>query len=41
MQVKEGDLLVELNSQELEIEIAKLNNKIDILKSERRESQAY
>lgn len=37
MQVKEGDLLVELNSQEMEIEIAKLNNKIDILKSERNE----
>lgn len=37
MQVKEGDLLVELNSQEMEIDIAKLNNRITILKSERAE----
>lgn len=37
MQVKEGDLLVELNSQEMEIDIAKLNNRIAILKSERAE----
>jgi len=34
MQVKEGDLLLELSSQELEIEIAKLTNRITILKSE-------
>lgn len=33
-QVKQGDLLVELESQELEIEMAKLTNRIAILKSE-------
>jgi multidrug resistance efflux pump len=37
MQVKEGDVLVELTSQELEIEIAKLTNRIAILKSEQTE----
>ncbi|MBL7872602.1 MAG: biotin/lipoyl-binding protein [Cyclobacteriaceae bacterium] len=37
MQVKEGDLLVELTSQALEIEIAKLENRISVLKSERSE----
>lgn len=37
MQVKEGDLLVELTSQALEIEIAKLENRISVLKSERTE----
>lgn len=37
MQVKEGDVLVELTSQELEIEIAKLTNRIAILKSEQAE----
>jgi multidrug resistance efflux pump len=37
MQVKEGDVLVELTSQELEIEIAKLTNRIVILKSEQTE----
>ncbi len=36
-QVKEGDLLIELTSQELEIELAKLSNRIAILKSERAE----
>lgn len=37
MQVKEGDLLIELSSQELEIEVAKFTNRIAILKSEREE----
>ncbi|MBX2916703.1 MAG: biotin/lipoyl-binding protein [Cyclobacteriaceae bacterium] len=37
MQVKEGNVLVELTSQELEIEIAKLTNRIAILKSEQTE----
>jgi len=37
MQVKEGELLVELTSQDLEIEIAKLENRIAVLKSERDE----
>lgn len=37
MQVKEGDLLVELTSQALEIDIAKLENRIAVLKSERAE----
>jgi multidrug resistance efflux pump len=37
MQVKEGDLLIELTSQEMEIEITKLSNRIAILKSERAE----
>jgi HlyD family secretion protein len=37
MQVKEGELLVELTSQDLEIEISKLENKIAVLKSERDE----
>lgn len=37
MQVKAGDLLIELTSQELEIEIAKLTNRIAVLKSERSE----
>ena len=37
MQVKEGDTLVELTSQEMEIEMAKLANKIAVLKSERAE----
>ena len=37
MQVKEGDTLVELTSQEMEINMAKLANKIVVLKSERAE----
>ena len=37
MQVKEGDLLIELTGQELEMDIAKLTNRIVILKSEREE----
>lgn len=37
MQVQSGDLLIELSSQELEIEIAKLTTRIEILKSERAE----
>jgi len=37
MQVKQGELLVELTSQELEIDIAKLENRIAVLKSERDE----
>lgn len=37
MQVKAGDLLIELTSQELEIEIAKLTNRIAVLRSERSE----
>jgi multidrug resistance efflux pump len=36
-QVKEGDLLIELTSQELEIEIAKFISRIAVLKSERAE----
>lgn len=36
-QVKEGDLLIELTSQELEIEIAKLTSRIAVLRSERAE----
>ncbi len=36
-QVKEGDLLIELTSEALEIEIAKLVNRIAVLKSERAE----
>jgi len=36
-QVKEGDLLIELTSQELEMDIAKLANRIIVLKSERAE----
>jgi len=36
-QVKEGDLLIELTSQELEMDIAKLANRIVVLKSERDE----
>jgi len=34
MQVKEGDMLIELTSQELEMDIAKLANRIAVLKSE-------
>lgn len=37
MQVKEGDLLVELSSQQLEMDIAQLKNSIAIHKSERDE----
>ncbi|MCW5910974.1 MAG: biotin/lipoyl-binding protein [Cyclobacteriaceae bacterium] len=37
MQVKEGDSLIKLTSQELEIEIAKLSNRIAVLKSEQTE----
>lgn len=37
MQVKQGDLLLELTSQELEMDLAKLSNRIEILKSERAE----
>jgi multidrug resistance efflux pump len=37
MQVHKGDLLVELTSQALEIELAKLTNRIAMLKSERAE----
>lgn len=37
MQVQAGDMLLELSSQELEIEIAKFINRIGILKSERAE----
>ncbi len=37
MQVKEGDLLIELTGQELEMDIAKLTNRIVILKLEREE----
>jgi len=36
-QVNEGDLLIELTSETLEIEIAKLSNRIAVLKSERAE----
>ncbi|MEQ1587795.1 MAG: biotin/lipoyl-binding protein [Cyclobacteriaceae bacterium] len=36
-QVKEGDLLIELTSQELEIEISKFTSRIAVLKSERAE----
>lgn len=36
-QVKEGDLLIELTSPELEMDIAKLANRIVVLKSERAE----
>ncbi len=36
-QVDEGDLLIELTSETLEIEIAKLSNRIAVLKSERAE----
>jgi len=36
-EVKEGDLLIELTSEALEIEIAKLVNRIAVLKSERAE----
>jgi multidrug resistance efflux pump len=35
MQVKQGDLLLELTSQGLEMDIAKLSNRIAVLKSER------
>ena len=37
MQVKEGDLLLELTSAALEIEMAKLENRIAVFKSERAE----
>lgn len=37
MQVKAGDTLIRLTSQELEIEIAKLSNRIAVLKSEQEE----
>lgn len=37
MQVKEGDTLIKLTSQELEIEIAKLSNRVAVLKSEQTE----
>ncbi|MBL7876752.1 MAG: biotin/lipoyl-binding protein [Cyclobacteriaceae bacterium] len=36
-QVKAGDLLIELTSQELEMDLAKLANRISVLRSERRE----
>ncbi|NJN44920.1 MAG: hypothetical protein HC806_09520 [Anaerolineae bacterium] len=37
MQVKEGDKLIELTSASLEVEMAKLTNRIGVLKSERAE----
>jgi len=39
MEVKKGDLLVELTSEALEVEIAKLTNRIAIYKSERAEKE--